>query len=236
MKREERKVLDLRKGYTIDEVEELRNGRLIKMSSIDYPSYKGRRKAKTRRTTTMALVFATAAAVLAALSLASSAARAEEPSIVKEPEPLIKEMVEPMQTVGEDSMEAEKIEAALIEQGYFREDVPLSYELQDVLRTASEANGIPYHVALGLIETESGFDPDAVSSAGCYGLAQLNPTYFPSGLSTVDNLTTGMDYLGYQLECYNGDLEAALTAYNAGHDTGARGYARAVLEAAENWR
>lgn len=173
MKREERKVLDLRKGYTIDEVEELRNGRLIKMSSIDYPSYKGRRKAKTRRTTTMALVFATAAAVLAALSLASSAARAEEPSIVKEPEPLIKEMVEPMQTVGEDSMEAEKIEAALIEQGYFREDVPLSYELQDVLRTASEANGIPYHVALGLIETESGFDPEAVSSAGCYGLAQL---------------------------------------------------------------
>ena len=60
MKREERKVLDLRKGYTIDEVEELRNGRLIKMSSIEYPSYKGRRKAKTRRTTTMALVFATA--------------------------------------------------------------------------------------------------------------------------------------------------------------------------------
>ena len=49
-------------------------------------------------------------------------------------------------------------------------------------------------------------------------------------------MTTGMDYLGYQLECYNGDLEAALTAYNAGHDTGARGYARAVLEAAENWR
>lgn len=236
MKREERKVLDLRKGYTIDEVEELRNGRLIKMSSIDYPSYKGRRKAKTRRTTTMALVFATAAAVLAALSLASSAARAEEPSIVKEPEPLIKEMVEPMQTVGEDSMEAEKIEAALIEQGYFREDVPLSYELQDVLRTASEANGIPYHVALGLIETESGFDPEAVSSAGCYGLAQLNPTYFPSGLSPADNLTTGMDYLGYQLECHNGDLGAALTAYNAGHDTGARGYARAVLEAAENWR
>ena len=39
MKREERKVLDLRKGYTIDEVEELRNGRLIKMSSIEYPSY-----------------------------------------------------------------------------------------------------------------------------------------------------------------------------------------------------
>ena len=35
MKREERKVLDLRKGYTIDEVEELRNGRLIKMSSIE---------------------------------------------------------------------------------------------------------------------------------------------------------------------------------------------------------
>lgn len=236
MKREERKVLDLRKGYTIDEVEELRNGRLIKMSSIDYPSYKGRRKAKTRRTTTMALVFATAAAVLAALSLASSAARAEEPSIVKEPEPLVKEMVEPMQTVGEDSMEAEKIEAALIEQGYFREDVPLSYELQDVLRTASGANGIPYHVGLGLIEVESNFDPEAVSPSGCYSLVQLNPDYFPSGLDSAEAISAGMEFLGQQLERYDGNLEAALTAYNAGHDTGARGYARAVLEAAEKWR
>ena len=61
----------------------------------------------------MALVFATAV-VLAVLSLASSAAGAEEPSIVKEPEPLIKEMVEPMQTVGEDSMEAENTSTMLL--------------------------------------------------------------------------------------------------------------------------
>lgn len=136
----------------------------------------------------------------------------------------------------EDPMEEEKIEAALIEQGYFRDDVPLSYELQDILHTACEANEIPYHVALGLIETESSFDTEAVSSAGCYGLCQLNPEYFPSDLAPAENITTGIEFLAYQLERYGGDMEAALTAYNAGHDTGARWYADAVLEAAEKWQ
>ena len=136
----------------------------------------------------------------------------------------------------EDPRESEKIELSLRRQGYLRDDVPMNYELQDVLHSACEANGIPYHVALGLIETESGFDPDAVSSAGCYGLTQLNPEYFPSGLSPTENITTGMEFLAYQLDRYDGDMGAALTAYNAGHDTGARGYATAVLEAAEKWQ
>lgn len=35
------------------------------------------------------------------------------------------------------------IEAALVAQGYFREDVPLSFELQDALHTACEANNVP---------------------------------------------------------------------------------------------
>lgn len=135
----------------------------------------------------------------------------------------------------EDPMEAEKIEAALVAQGYFRDDVPMEYELQDVLHTACEANGIPYHVGLGLIEVESSFDAEAVSSAGCYGLVQLHPEYFPADLSPADNITTGIEFLAYQLERYDGDMAAALTAYNAGHDTGSRGYATAVLEAAEKW-
>lgn len=126
------------------------------------------------------------------------------------------------------------IEAALVAQGYFREDLPLDYSLQDHLHTACEANNVPYHVALGLIEVESGFDPEAVSRAGCYGLLQINPQYFPSGLTPAENIEAGMEYLGSLIDRY-GDLGAALTAYNAGSDTGDRTYASAVLEAAEKW-
>lgn len=120
------------------------------------------------------------------------------------------------------------------EQGYFRDDVPLSFELQDVLHTACEANNVPYHVALGLIEVESGFNLEAVSPAGCYGLCQINPQYFPIGLTPAENIEAGMEYLGSLIDRY-GDLGAALTAYNAGVDTGDRTYASAVLEAAEEW-
>ena len=127
------------------------------------------------------------------------------------------------------------IEAALVGQGYFREDLPLDYSLQDHLHTTCEANNVPYHVALGLIEVESGFDPEAVSRAGCYGLLQINPQYFPSGLTPAENIEAGMEYLGSLIDQY-GDLGAALCAYHDGHDTGRRGYSNAVLEAAERWR
>ena len=135
---------------------------------------------------------------------------------------------------GEVPWEARLIEAALVEGEYFREDVPLDYSLQDELHTACEANNVPYHVALGLIEVESGFNLEAVSRAGCYGLCQLNPQYFPSGLTPAENIEAGMEYLGSLINRY-GDLGAALTAYNAGSDTGDRTYASAVREAAEEW-
>lgn len=126
------------------------------------------------------------------------------------------------------------IEAALVAQGYFREDVPLDYSLQDHLHTACEANNVPYHVALGLIWVESRFQPDADNGTS-YGLCQLNRDYFPDKLTPAENIWAGMEYLGSLIDRY-GDLGAALTAYNAGSDTGDRTYASAVLEAAENWR
>lgn len=111
---------------------------------------------------------------------------------------------------------------------------PLTDELYRAVLGACGTYDIPVPLALGLIEVESGFDAEAVSGEGCYGLCQLNPEYFPSGLSPAQNIEAGIGYLGRQMERY-GDVEAALTGYNAGHDTGAREYAEAVLEAAEKW-
>lgn len=125
----------------------------------------------------------------------------------------------------------------LVEEGYYKADVPLDYALQGVLRQECEENGVPWAVALGLIETESSFKVDALNpSSGCVGLCQLNPDYFPANMTPAENIAEGMGYLGRLVEQYDGDMEAALTAYNAGHDTGSRTYAVKVLEAAERWR
>ena len=118
----------------------------------------------------------------------------------------------------------------------FREDVPLSAELQEVLWDACQEHKVEYALALGLMETESTFRPEAVSEAGCYGLMQLNPAYFPADLSPVENIQYGVAFIAEKLDQYAGNVGAALTAYNAGHDTGDREYAEKVMAAAERWR
>lgn len=102
------------------------------------------------------------------------------------------------------------------------------------LLEACEENRIAPSLALGLIQVESNFDPGAVSSAGCYGYTQINPRWHPANLAPVENIRYGIGYLAECIARYD-NLEAGLTAYNAGHDTGSRRYANRVLAAAEEW-
>ena len=119
----------------------------------------------------------------------------------------------------------------------YRNPTPLSDELFRAVDAAADAAADTYNVpiclALGLIEVESGFDAEAVSPKGCYGLTQLNPKFFPSGLSAEENVQTGLAHLGDLLAQY--DTMTALTIYNAGRDTGSRVYANKVMEAAWAW-
>lgn len=115
----------------------------------------------------------------------------------------------------------------------YHNPTPLSDELFRAVDAAAVEHGVPVCLALGLIQVESSFDPDAVSSHGSYGLCQLNPQYFPAGLSAEENVQTGLAHLGSLLERY--DTMTALTIYNAGRDTGDREYANKVLDAAWAW-
>lgn len=65
---------------------------------------------------------------------------------------------------------------------------------------------------------------------------QLNPDYFPADLSPTENIQYGVAFIAEKLDQYAGNVGAALTAYNAGHDTGNREYAEKVMAAAERWR
>lgn len=155
----------------------------------------------------------------------------------------------------EDPQETEKIEEALLAQGYFSLAVPMPYEWQDYMRTYCEEYGCPYPLALAVAQTESNFDMDAVGASGEVGIMQLNPgpgsSYHAeiqaaTGLdpTTVSgNIAGGCYKLGLYLDKY-GSVEKAAMAYNMG-EGGARSawdsgitstdYSKAVKEAMETW-
>lgn len=116
---------------------------------------------------------------------------------------------------------------------WYIESLPLDKQLQKVVFDAACENGVDYFTALGLIQVESNFRVDAVSSCGCYGLMQLHTEWFPAGLSPEENVRAGMEYLSSLIERYDWDVPAALRAYNRGFDDGDRRYSASVFKAAD---
>ena len=123
----------------------------------------------------------------------------------------------------EDPLESEKIEQALIEQGYFRYDVPLSFTEQDFLHTACEEAGVPYALALAVIEKESGFENIVGDDGESSGYMQVQEKWHRNRMERLGvtdlmdpftNFRVGCDYLAELLDKY--PTEEALTAYNSG--------------------
>jgi len=98
------------------------------------------------------------------------------------------------------------------------------------LRTYSHENGLDPGLVASLIRQESEFNPGAISHANAWGLMQLLPTVGRGEakelkmrgfvqeqlLSPNINLRLGTRYLKEMIEHYNGQVEYALAAYNAG--------------------
>jgi soluble lytic murein transglycosylase-like protein len=96
-----------------------------------------------------------------------------------------------------------------------------SSEYDALIEQAAARNGVDPAVLHGLIQQESGFDPNAVSSAGASGLTQLMPgTASTLGvanpLDPVESIEGGARYLGELMSQFGGNTEDALAAYNAG--------------------
>ncbi len=86
---------------------------------------------------------------------------------------------------------------------------------------AATQNGVEPAVLHGLIQQESGFDPNATSSAGALGLTQLMPGTASSlgvtePLNPAQSIEGGARYLGELLRQFGGNVTDALAAYNAG--------------------
>jgi hypothetical protein len=80
---------------------------------------------------------------------------------------------------------------------------------------------LPPELIRSVIQTESNYNPFAVSPKGAVGMMQLIPeTARRFGVSNafnpVENIRGGAKYLKYLLDLYHGDYRLALAAYNAG--------------------
>lgn len=190
-----------------------------------------------------------AAAVVMVTGVVACTMPAEDtqPQEIQLPTPVVAielDSLEPsaIQTWEEDPNESEKIEQALVEQGYFRDDVPLSYEEQDFLHTACQESDVPYALALAVIERETGFRNVVGDDGASCGYMQVQERWHwdrMERLGVTDlmhpfgNFRVGCDYLAELLEKY--PTQEALTAYNSG-SPGYNQYSYDVMDNYEKWK
>lgn len=105
--------------------------------------------------------------------------------------------------------------------------LPLRHD--DIIRQQAAEKGVPADLIAAVIFEESKFE-DQTSSAGARGLMQITPdtadtienlsggeTFVYDDLADPElNIRYGTFYLAYLLDKYDGDVVAALAAYNAG--------------------
>ena len=134
----------------------------------------------------------------------------------------------------------------------FYEEIPLDRETQSCILNWCEEYGVPHSIALGVIQSESSFQPDA-ENGSCYGYMQINSInreWLGEAIGITDlrdphqNLQAGI-YMLSDLYGKYGDWNKALTCYNYGEggayehvfskgETSST-YSRHVLAVAEEW-
>ncbi len=92
---------------------------------------------------------------------------------------------------------------------------------EKLVREAADRHRVDPALVRAVIETESNWNPKAYSHKGAGGLMQLIPTTAQRyGAYDVfdpqQNIDAGVKHLKWLLERYNGNLDLALAAYNAG--------------------
>jgi len=101
---------------------------------------------------------------------------------------------------------------------------PRKEDLERMARQIAERHRLDPALVRAMIEAESRWDPAAVSSKGAQGLMQLVPGTaedlgVDDAFDPAKNIEGGVRYLETLLNRYDGALDKALAAYNAGAST-----------------
>lgn len=111
------------------------------------------------------------------------------------------------------------------ELGFKPLDVPLKKDTQEFIYCLSYGYNIDFSLVMALIETESGFNVDAVSRTNDYGLMQINQSnheWLKERLGITDfldakqNIRAGVFVLRKLIEQNGGDVNKVLMTYNLG--------------------
>ncbi len=97
----------------------------------------------------------------------------------------------------------------------------VSEQIHQVIKDSSAKYGLPARLVAAVVKVESGFNPHAVSPAGAKGLMQLMPATahdlrVKNCFDIEENVDAGCRYLKRLLDQFDGKVQLALAAYNAG--------------------
>jgi hypothetical protein len=126
------------------------------------------------------------------------------------------------------SIAAETRQVTLNRRGKWKLTSDKVQEVAPLVAEAASENGVPKDLIFGIIWVESRFNPEAVSPVGARGLMQLMPKTADYLADCIDwsgshdsfdpefNIAAGSYYIARLIKQFDGDVELALAAYNAG--------------------
>ncbi len=93
--------------------------------------------------------------------------------------------------------------------------------LTDMIDSIAAENEVEAPLVRSVIQTESNYNPAAVSNKGAQGLMQLIPSTarrfgVKDSFNSQQNVEGGVKYLKYLIDLFHGDYSRAVAAYNAG--------------------